>query len=222
MTQLTDTKPDLLTEIRRVLEQSQEPLTLPKLRSRLPAAFRSLSGEELTEVLQRQVAANVLWQYPKYRSSQDRFWDRPMDVHVSMLLSGSLEAGPLPWSELRRKLPAYAQSHALLALEKQIAHGRLHRHPRTGRGGERYGVRPADPKDYLRDELQQVFRRLEALGFTQPQLREAAYGLLHEEEWSPAPEAAPAAPPPTPAAHEQTPAPQRAVPPAPAASGSQS
>src|SRR5262249_5739371 len=62
--------------------------------------------------------------------------------------------------------------------------GRLHRHPRTGRGGERFGVRPPDPKDYLREEFVAVFRRLEQLGFTQAQLQAGALELLHEEEWA--------------------------------------
>jgi hypothetical protein len=186
MTQLTDTsaKADLLTEIRRVLESSDEPLTLSKIRSRLPAPFRATGLEELAEVLKRQVAASVLWQYPKYRSPQDRFWDRPMDVHVAVLLLSTLAEGPLPWSVLRRKLPAYTQSHALGALENEIGQGRLHRHPKIGRGGERFGVRPADPKDYLRAELIDLFRRLDGRGFSRAQLREAALELLHDEEWS--------------------------------------
>lgn len=192
MTQLTDTgtstRTDLLTEVRRILESSEEPLTLPRIRSSLPAPFRAMSLEELGEALRRQAVANVLHQYPKYRSQQDRFWDRPMDVHVAMLLRTTLAESPLPWSELRRKLPSYTQTHAHEVLEREIAQGRLHRHPRIGRGGERFGIGPADPKDYLRLELVDLFRRLGELGFSQTQLRESALELLHDEEWSAAPE----------------------------------
>jgi len=176
--------PDLATAVQRVLAASDEPLTVSKLRARLPGALRQTDLKELTEALDRQVAANVLYKYPKYRSQQDRYWDRGMSTHVAQLLRVSLEGGPLPWSELRRKLPAYAQPQAQQVLEEQIGQGLLHRHPRAGsRGGERFGVRPPDPRDYLRLELPELFARLASLGFGRPQIRQAALELLHEEEW---------------------------------------
>src|SRR5436305_14896698 len=177
MTQLTEqTTPetsaagDLPAAISRVLAASDEPLTLSRLRAKLPAALRATAPEELAELLRRQVAANVLYQYPKYRSQQDRFWDRPMPVHVAALLETTLQEGALNWSELRRKLPAYAQTLAEPILQEMLAQNRVYRHPRLGtRGGERFGARPADPKDYLRAELVTVFNHLESLGFGQSQ-----------------------------------------------------
>lgn len=182
---------DLVTAVHAVLQASPEPLTLSKIRAKLPGQLRQTSLEELGEALGRQVAANVLTQYPKYRSQQDRFWDRPMPVHVAALLETTLQDGALNWSELRRKLPAYAQAQAEPILQEMLKLGRLHRHPRlNARGGERFGARPADPKDYLRAEFVTVFNRLEGLGFTQAQLRESALELLHEEEWASPPAAA--------------------------------
>jgi hypothetical protein len=200
MTQTIDQTPpqappetDLVAAVQQVLQASDEPLTLSKIRSAVPARFRAVDLQKLEEILRRQVAANVLMQYPKYRSQHDRFWDRPMHVHVAHLLRSTLEEGALPWSELRRKLPAYAQAQAEAVLQEQVTQGRLYRHPRAGRGGERFGVRPADPKDYLRSELVTVFGRLAQLGFTQEQLRAGALELLHDEEWAsvPAAESAP-------------------------------
>jgi hypothetical protein len=179
---------DLVAAVRRVLEASPEPLTLSKIRSALPANFRSLSLEALAETLQRQVAANVLVQYPKYRSPQDRFWDRPMRVYVAHLLRTALQEQPLAASELRRKLPDYAKKEAETVLEEEVAQGRIHRHPpANSRSGPRFGVEPADPRAFLRNELSTLFLRLERLGFTQAQLRQAAMDLLHEEEWGPTP-----------------------------------
>ena len=58
------------------------------------------------------------------------------------------------WSELRRKLPGYALPQAEEVLREHVAQGRLYQHPRAGkRGSERYGLQPADPKDYLRENL---------------------------------------------------------------------
>jgi hypothetical protein len=182
----TGSDTDLVAAIRRVLEASPEPLTVSKIRAALPPAFRSLSLESLAETLQRQVAANVLVQYPRYRSAQDRFWDRPMRVHIAQLLRGALEGGPLAASELRRKLPDYAKTQAEAVLEEEVAQGRIHRHPpANSRSGPRFGVEPADPKTFLRSELGTLFARLERLGFAQARLRQAALELLHDEEWGP-------------------------------------
>jgi hypothetical protein len=192
MTQVTDqpssptlSDSDLVTEVQRLLQGSPEPLTLAKIRSALPPRLRSASLEALAEALRRQVAANVLVQYPKYRSQHDRFWDRPMQVHIAYLLRQTLEEGPLAWSELRRKLPDYAKTQAEAVLEEQVVQGLLHRHPpSSSRGGMRYGLQRPDPKEYLRAELTAAFGRLERIGFSQAQLREGAMDLLQEEEWA--------------------------------------
>ena len=204
---------DLPAAVQRVLAASDEPLTLSKIRVALPGTFRRMGLEELADVLRRQVAANVLYQFPKYRSAQDRFWDRPMPVHVADLLRKVLEQGPFAWPQLRRKLPDYAVAQAEVVLQEQVAQGRLHRHPPAGsRSGERYGIAPPDAREYLRRELPTLFYRLQQLGFTEPQLREAAMAVLQEEEWaeahiqqqgSLAAEAPPAEPPPNPGATDQ-------------------
>jgi len=179
---------DLVAAVRRVLDNSPEPLTLSKIRSALPASFRALSLEALAEALQRQVAANLLVQYPRYRSPQDRFWDRPMPVHIAQLLQSALHEQPLAVSELRRKLPDYAKTQAEAVLEEEVAQGRIYRHPpTTSRSGQRFGVEPPDPRTFLRGELSTLFGRLERLGFTQAQLRQGALEILHDEEWAPAP-----------------------------------
>jgi hypothetical protein len=201
----TESPPDLATAAQRALAASDEPLTVSKLRARLPGALRHADLKELTEALDRQVAANVLYKYPKYRSQQDRYWDRGMNTHIAQLLRGALEGGPLPWSELRRKLPAYAQPQAQQVLDEQIAQGLLYRHPRlSSRGGERFGARPADPRDYLRQELPDLFTRLASLGFGRPQIRQAALELLHEEEWDVEPPPQPAESPAPAAAQSET------------------
>ncbi len=181
---------DLVAAIRTALESSPEPMTLSKIRSALPAPFRSMEPEALADVLRRQAAANVLIQYPKYRSPQDRFWDRPMPVHLACLLQSALQEKPLAWSELRRKLPDYAKTQAEPILEELVAKRTVHRHPPLkSRTGPRFGLHGPDPKDYLRRELCQVFESLEQLGFSRAQLREGALDLLHEEEWSSPPPA---------------------------------
>lgn len=174
---------DLVGMIQRILREHAEPLTLVKIRMLLPPQFRGMDLENLAEILHRQAAANVLWRYPKYRSRHERFWDRPMAVHVAALLRDALAETPLTWSELRRKLPVYARTPAEVILEEQVAQGLLHRHPPLRRGGVRFSIHPPDLRDYLRPQLAKVFARLEGLGFGREHLRSAAWELLHEEEW---------------------------------------
>jgi hypothetical protein len=185
----TPSESDLVAAVRTVLEKSDEPLTLSKIRAALPAALRGVSLEALEEVLQRQVGANALYQYPRYRSQQKRYWDRPMPVHVAHLLRVTLAEEPLGLPELRRKMPDYAKTLTESVLNDQVAQGRLFQHPpATKRTGPRFGVARPEPKEYLRQELTQAFQRLEQLGFTQAQLREGALELLHEEEWAEPPQ----------------------------------
>jgi hypothetical protein len=189
----TSAETDLVSALQQVLQSSDEPQTLSKIRARLPVRHREVSLEELAGALTRQVAAQVVYQFPKYRSQQDRYWDRPMNVHVAALLRTTLAETPLGWSDLRRKLPAYAVAPAEEAVQELLKKGELFKHPRVGRSSERFGVRPPDPRDYLRSELSEVFTQLETLGFTKEQLRASALELLHDEEW-----ASPPAPQPNP------------------------
>src|SRR5690349_14277130 len=137
---------DLASAVHRVLASSPEPLTVPKIRAALPANLRPENPEELTEVLRRQLAANVVQQYPKDRSRKGRIWDGRSPVQATALIRSTLEEKPLAWSELRGKLPEYAQPLAEGVLTEQVAQGLLHRHPPlSARSGVRYGVNPPDP-----------------------------------------------------------------------------
>jgi hypothetical protein len=181
--------PDLTSAVRQVLAASEDPLTVSKIKAALPSALRQISLEDLNQLLRQEAAANRLQEYPKYRSQQERYWDRPMQVHIVQLLRSALEEKPLTWTELRRKLPAYAQEKAQEVLETQIQGKHLHRHPRQPgkRAGEPIGLRPADPRDYLQQELSDLFNRMEKLGFQNNQTRAAALEILHDEEWAPTP-----------------------------------
>jgi hypothetical protein len=195
---------DLVMAVHRVLEASSEPLTLSKIRSHLPTAFRQRSLEDLGEILRRRAEANVLYQYAPYRSQQHRFWDRPLPVHTAALIHAALQEGPLTLSQLRRKLPDYARHLTDEVVRDQVEQGKLHRHPpAASRAGELYGLEPPDPRAPLRQELTKLFDRLQKqLGFSQAQLRAAASELLHEEWDAPAASPPPAEPaPPAAAAH---------------------
>jgi hypothetical protein len=183
MSDSTAAPPDLVTEIRRVLEGSAEPLTAVKIRRRLPAPWRQMNMAALIDVLQRQAAAQVFAICPKYRSGQDRYWDRPLRERVHDMLRDILAAGPLSWAELRRRLPRYARYLAESVLNELIAHGRLHRHPpRSARAAPRFGLEPPDARTYLRPALAELLARLEPLGFSRAELRRELRQLLAASE----------------------------------------
>lgn len=171
---------DLVEAVRDILRCSPEPMSLPKIHAALPPETRAPSLNALANTLDRQVAAQVLYLFPRYRSAHERYWDRPINVHLAHLLRGVLERGPLSWSELRRRLPDYAKLQAEGVLQEELARGRLFLHPPLSpRLGPRYGLQPACPLPYARQELDGLFRRLGELGFSKEAIRSA---LLKELE----------------------------------------
>lgn len=176
----------LVEEIRRVLENSDEPLTLAKIRAALPLVHRSVSVEALTEALERQVAANVLVVYPRYRSRQERYWDRPLRVHLEQLLEAALRQHPATWSELRKRLPGYARRQVEPVVEELLAKGKLFVHPPvSSRKGPRFGLELPDPRPYLQAEFAALMERCEQQGLARPLVRAALLDLLRAEEWAP-------------------------------------
>lgn len=182
---LASPETSLAAEVHRILAASEEPLSLSRIIARLAPAHRKVDGGALLDYAYRQVAARVFYLYPRYRGRQDRFWNRPMSVHIAWLLRESLRNGPLALTEIRRRLPAYAVVQAETVLHEEVRKGRLFKHPRLGpRGSDRYWTEPPDPCRYLRGRLDAVFGDLEQLGFSREQLRASAIQLLHEEEWA--------------------------------------
>jgi hypothetical protein len=176
---------DLVDVVRAILCQSDEPLTVQKIHGRLPASFRSMPIEDLGEVLRRQVAAHVLIICPKYRSAQDRYWDRPLREHAKVLLHAALREGPAAWSDLRKRLPKYLRHLAESVLSEELARGTIFRHPPTSvRMGPRYALQPAEVRSYASKCVLDSLHHLQALGFARHEAREAMMQLLQEEEWS--------------------------------------
>jgi hypothetical protein len=175
---------DVVEAIRQVLRASEEPMTPARIQAALARRGRCLSLETLADILERQVAAQVLVPFPKYRSRHDRYWDRSLRLHVEQLARRCLRDGPLTRAALRRRLPGYARILADSALDHLLAHGRIHEHPSPdGRTGRRLALYPADPRAQVRPELAALFRRMQRLGYRRTQVRDAALAILREEAW---------------------------------------
>jgi hypothetical protein len=182
---LSSTQTDLVDAVREILRHSAEPLTIPRIRERLPIALRTIGIEELTDVLQRQLAAHVLVMCPKYRSSLDRYWDRPLREHAKVVLGEALRGGSMSWADLRKKFPKYLRHLADSVLNEELAKETIFRHPPTSaRMGPRYALEPADVRSYANNELQEMLTRLEHCGFARAEVREAIVQLLQEDEWA--------------------------------------
>lgn len=175
---------DVVDAVREVLRCSAEPMTIPKIRERLPAPHRRMRLEELADVVQRQVAANVLVACPKYRSSQDRYWDRSLREHAKVVLHESLRAGPMAWADLRKKFPKYLRHLAESVLNEELARAAIFRQPETSpRMGPRYALDPPDVRTYAARELRALVARLEQYGFDRMESCEAIVQLVQENEW---------------------------------------
>jgi hypothetical protein len=182
---LSSTQTDLVDAVREVLRHSAEPLTIPRIRERLPLPLGAIGIEELTDVLHRQLAAHVLVMCPKYRSSQDRYWDRPLREHAKVVLGEALKGGPMSWADLRKKFPKYLRHLADSVLNEELAKETIFRHPpASARMGPRYALEPADVRSYANKELREMLARLEQCGFGRAESREAIVQLLQEEEWA--------------------------------------
>jgi hypothetical protein len=183
---LVSTQTDLVDAVRDVLRSSTEPMTVARIRERLPAPFQALRIEELADAVRRQVAAQVLVMCPKYRSGQDRFWDRTLHQHAKVVLREALRSGPMAWADLRKKFPKYLRHLADTVLNEELARGTIFRHPTTSaRMGPRYGLEPADVRTYAAAALQALLSRLERCGFDHAESRAALLQLLQEAEWAP-------------------------------------
>lgn len=183
--ELSSNQTDLVDAIRAILVSSVEPLTVKKIRARLSAPFDGIRSQELTEVLKRQVAAHVFVICPKYRSAQDRYWDRSLRAHAKVLLRAALADGPMPWAELRRKFPKYLRHLAESVLNEELARGAIHRHPPASpRMGFRCALEPADVLGYAARELEGALARLIEQGFARSHARAAFMQLLQESEWA--------------------------------------
>jgi hypothetical protein len=184
LSDVVDGATDIVEVIQQVLRASDEPLTPTRIHTALPPGPRIPSLEVVIDALERQVAAQVLVLFPRYRSRQNRYWDRPLRVHVEHLLRKNLRDGPMTRSVLRRRLPAYARILADSVLDGLIAQRRVYEHPTASRRtGPRLALHPADPRAHLRPELDALFSRLQRLGYRRGQLRDAALTILHEEAW---------------------------------------
>ncbi len=182
---LSITQTELVDIVRDILRHSTEPLTIPRIRERLPGPLRLMRTEDLTEIVRRQVAAHVLVMCPKYRSSQDRFWDRSLHEHAKVVLRAALSSGPMSWADLRKKFPKYLRHLADSVLNEELARGVIFRHPPTSmRMGPRFALLPPDVRAYAGKELREMLACLEQCGFARAEAREAIMHLLHEDEWA--------------------------------------
>jgi hypothetical protein len=122
---------------------------------------------------------------PKYRSGQDRYWDRSLREHARMLMRGALKDGPLSWADLRKRCPKYLRHLTESVLNEELARGAIHRHPPISpRAGFRFALQPVDVRSYAARELEGALARLAERGIALSDAREALMQLLHEAEWA--------------------------------------
>src|SRR5207248_9918296 len=99
-------------------------------------------------------------------SAHARYSVRTLREHGKVLLHDSLQAGPLPWAELRKRFPKYLRHLAESIRDEELARGALHRHPPvSARAGFRFALDPPEVRGYAAKELDGALARMIERGF---------------------------------------------------------
>lgn len=152
---------ELVEAIRLALQRSEEPLRVNQLRKLLTGPFRR-SEEELARVVQQQVQAGRLFEFPRYGTSpKPRYWAYDARQYARRLLLRAARRSTLTYNDLKKKLASplrgFPDSETKGLLEEMVARRELWQHPPRRRGAAtRYSVEPPRPADYLKDVLDRL------------------------------------------------------------------
>jgi hypothetical protein len=187
-TPLQDPVEDLLVS---VLARAGGPLAALALRRALPAGMRPPVKGVLAH-LHALAAAGRIHPWP---GKTERYAAVDARALAREQVQQALAAGPLTEVEVKRRVPKAVQPLVKDALAGLVAEGVVQHHPKLG-ARMPCGLGPPDPLDYLRPEIEAVFKRLVKRGFKEAALRAALgrYGTGPEGAAVGAGPARPAAP----------------------------
>ena len=160
----------------RLLQDSQEPLTVSAIRKVLPRPFQ-LPPKELRPLLDSLVASGHAhaWGTPK----SPRFWTRSRTAVVRERVLQALRCGASPMGALAKQArckPAEVKPE----VEALVREGRVHLHPPVSGRSPLYGVGAPDPARYLgrvKKEVDALCARLQPHGVAREDVLGAVRGL---------------------------------------------
>ncbi len=160
-----------LTELEQILfkvvERSDEALSVTQVRRGLPKSFR-FQIRILFRHLQALAKKGKLFIWKPVRGRKDPgSWkfsiQAPSDFVLDRIFA-SLRSGSATQAKIAHALPGYARMKVPAVLKELVRAGRVSQHPQAGRS-RRYSLAPPDPLEYLKPKLDALVRRLEQDGF---------------------------------------------------------
>lgn len=164
---------------RLVIALGPEPRPLKDLKRLLGAAIAvkgvAVPPEALAQAIAELEQAGRAHRWPTAKAGA---WaTRSFDDVLEGRIAASLQEQPRTEAEVQKAVGKVAKGAVSRALHALLASGRVHRHPALGKKA-RYGARPASAVDYVGPVLARALAELEALGFTEPEIRRAMAAQL--------------------------------------------
>jgi hypothetical protein len=164
-TKVSATPGELDRLIRRVIEESAEPLSATRIQKALPKGLRP-AADILAVRLKSLVASEAIHAWP-----HSRFGAKPAEEAARQSILEVLAHKPLTRGDLiravGRRLRGVGEKAAAVALRALVSRERVYVLPPAPRGrASRYGLTPASPADYVEPGLSRLVAAIAKKGFS--------------------------------------------------------
>jgi hypothetical protein len=174
---------DVVEVVVKAIQRAEDPLIPSKIRQGLTGPYR-LPDERLRLLLDELTAQGRVHRFdPSRKGGSPRYWTGDLEQYARQAMLRRLSVRPMTSSELKRALKATLRGLPDKRLDQ--IHGELQRDgaicelPKfPGARVYRFSTRGPDPRDYVQDALQKIYKALAKAGVTRRQVDEAAQGLL--------------------------------------------
>jgi len=176
--------PGQIEVVLKTLQQSEEPLTAEKLRDRLPPGPYRISKEQLSGLLEDQVALGHVHRFKFYISKSSRYWTRDVEFYARECTLRAIHEGrPYTQSEVWAKLKTMLKDYTVdrykqllrhMVREKQVCEWP----PFLGGRTKLLSARPPEAQAYIQDALAKIGKKL---GIVPEQLIETVAELRKRE-----------------------------------------
>lgn len=156
-----DTVPDVVSLARRVLSQSDQPLTADQVLSRLPAHVRPSTSD-----LESRLAQEGFSEYPASRGKRT-FLDRPAAELARTLIRNALQRGPQTRSDVtagvakRKALESLGRKTVEKILDQMVQERQVYKlTPFLAARTPLFSLERENPRDYVRHAMRKVSEKL--------------------------------------------------------------
>jgi hypothetical protein len=187
------TEVDVNEAVLQALERAPQPITIKQLRGQLTGTVRR-TPEELTQLLEQEVARGRVYRFAPYRGKESRYSTRSLEQHARAMLLDALTARPQTASELLRTLGSSLRDFPKERLEGMLRElmqaGQVRELPRVaGSRASQLSTRPPQPRDYLgpvQYAYEEICAKLEPAGVSRVDILAAIRNWVEETSAAPA------------------------------------